>query len=400
MQFKQFTKPQFLRSVGRDRLGQLFGRFEEALRTRGTILPAPDLGDDAWLTALGALVLSPDGLPTELIETLFVIEEMATAEGQERLETAVAEAGLGLSFEEGATHADIAVQVWLADSGLLVRQHAATRLGRVSAFEYYSSRDRMDQSLTFAVPTADVLSAMTADLDAWFRAHNRGHRTTRIAVHELDGEFWFLIRHGDTYTRTAKVDGGRWEVIHFRKGRDDVVVYSPQRDEIRIHARTKGEKELYRQTFGRFLRQNAEHFSERQAYTLEPLRTRGIETLDPDGVFGIEGIGLREVEVTWQEGFHEVLVHKADEVFLAALLRGRQPLPDTGKITRAVFEIRFKGVAKTRRVEVRPPNTLKLARHCDARLVHRWLSEQGFRRSVGKANVNPEGSDVAAVAQP
>jgi hypothetical protein len=225
---------------------------------------------------------------------------------------------------------------------------------------------------------------MTDDLDAWFRVHNRGHRTTRIDVHELDGEFWFLIRHGDTFTRTARVHAGRWDILHFRPAKDDVVVYCPQRDEIRIHAGTRGEKELYRQTFGRHLRGDGGHFSEKQAYTLEPLRTHGMEALDTHGVPGLQGIGLREVEVAWRERIREALIRKADDVFLAALLRGRSALPDTGQVVRAVFEVRFQGLRTTRRVEVRPPNTLKLGRHCDARLVHRWLAHQGFRTAAQK----------------
>jgi hypothetical protein len=400
MKFKQFTKPQFLRSIGRERLQQLFAKFSEDLKAAGLALPRPELDEDAWYTALALLAMAPEGLPPALVETLFVIEEMATAHGQEQLEAAVTDAGLDLTFGEGATHADIAVQVWLADPGLLARQHAINRLSRVSAFEYFSSRDQTDQSGIVRTPSPEVLAAMSAELDAWFRAHNRGHRTTRIDVHEIDEELAFEIRHGDTYTRKMKVDGGKVEVLHFRPARHDLVVYSPQRDEIRIHAGTRGEQELYRRTFGRHLRQNSEHFAERQAYTLEPLRARGMEVLDPDGVAGIKGIGLREVEVAWSEGINEAFIHKADEVFLAALLRRRKPLPETGDIVRAVFEVRFADAEKTRRFEVRPPNRLKLTRQCDARLIHRWLADQGFRRRVSENAMNPGGRDVATVALP
>jgi len=37
---------------------------------------------------------------------------------------------------------------------------------------------------------------------------------------------------------------------------------------------------------------------------------------------------------------------------------------------------------KPRKVQIRPPNILKLGRHCDARLVHRWLSKQKFRTTT------------------
>jgi len=33
-------------------------------------------------------------------------------------------------------------------------------------------------------------------------------------------------------------------------------------------------------------------------------------------------------------------------------------------------------------VHVRPPNTLKLGRYCDASVVQQWLSEKGFRETA------------------
>lgn len=394
MQFKRFTKPQFLRSIGRGPLGQLLGKFTQDLKIAGLAVPGPDLDDETWYNTLAMRVMAPEGLLPELVETLFVIEEMATPDGQERLEAAATEAGLGLSFGEGATHADIAVTVWLANPGLLVRLHALSRLSRVSAFEYFRSRGRADQSRDVGPPSPEVRAAITAELDAWFRTHNRGHKTTQIELHEIDEEFLFPVRHGDTYTRTARVNGGRWEVLHFRPARDDLVVYCPHRDEIRIHARTKGERELYRLTFGQHLRGDPEHFSQPQAYTLEPLRERGMDALAPAGITGLAGIGLREVEVAWSDGIKESIIYKAEEVFLAALMRKRPALPETGTIVRAVFEVRFQGVEKTRRFEVRPPNRLKLTRQCDARVIHRWLSAQGFRVSASAAPPNPGGQHV------
>ena len=81
MKFKRFTKPLWLRSVGRAALTQVFGRFAGELAQRGKALPPAHLDDDAWLSALGFLLLAPESLPDELNDTLFVIEEMATTEG-------------------------------------------------------------------------------------------------------------------------------------------------------------------------------------------------------------------------------------------------------------------------------------------------------------------------------
>ena len=59
MKFNRFTKPQFLRGIGRRLLGNLFGRFGDDLAARKVTLPAHDLDDDGYYAALAALVLAP-----------------------------------------------------------------------------------------------------------------------------------------------------------------------------------------------------------------------------------------------------------------------------------------------------------------------------------------------------
>lgn len=127
MTFKRFTKLLWLRSIGREALTPVFGRFAGELAQRGKALPPAHLDDDAWLSALGFLLLAPESLPDELNDTLFVIEEMATGEGQDRLLAAAQAAGLALDLGEEATPGDVAIQVWLKCPDLLIRQHARLR---------------------------------------------------------------------------------------------------------------------------------------------------------------------------------------------------------------------------------------------------------------------------------
>jgi hypothetical protein len=62
-------------------------------------------------------------------------------------------------------------------------------------------------------------------------------------------------------------------------------------------------------------------------------------------------------------------------------------IPETGTIGRAVFDFYFADSQKPRKVQLRPPNVLRIGRHCDLVLVQRWLTERGFRSVVpGEAN--------------
>jgi hypothetical protein len=174
-------------------------------------------------------------------------------------------------------------------------------------------------------------------------------------------------------------------MLHFRPEKDDVVVYSPELDEIRIHAGTKGERELYRRQFGQRLFGDENYFSGKKAYTLEPLRAEGKDALNVEGVGGdLEHAVLREYEIAFGNGYEEVMIRKATDVFAAAENRERDAIAEGGRLVRAVFDLYFAGRKKARKVQIRTPNTLKLGRHCDARVVQRWLSKQGFRAVQGE----------------
>ena len=341
------------------------------------------LDDDEYFGALAHTLMSPEGLPGSLNDALYAIDEMATEDGQQRLENGVVEDRLNLSFNNESSREDIALQVWLANPDLLARKHNEQRLIRLSSFEYYRCATPTDRSASFQRPDVATLEGLTSAFDLWFSQHNRGQGTTKIEIYPIDGEFWFMIRHGDTYARTPKVEQQRSEIIHYRPEKDDVVVYAPDLDEIRIHAGTKGEKILYQEKFGLYLFNRENYFSNFMNYTLEPLRL-GQESLDTAGVPGIRKIVLREVEMGWDSAFNDGLVRKSDDVLTsaAAYTRPYAPINETAKLKRAAFDVYFGDSEKPRKVQLRPPNILKLGRHCDARLVHRWLSLKEFRQSA------------------
>lgn len=383
VRFRRFTKPHVLKDIGRALLGRFFSKFKNDLEEKQVALPDPALADEEYFSTLANILMSPEGLPGSLNDALYAIDEMATEDGQQRLEEGVVDEQLPLTFDEKSSREDIALQVWLESPELLVKKHNEQRLIRLSSFEYYSSPTPTDRSATFQKPDDPTIDALTGALDLWFSQHNRGHKTTKIETHEIDGEFWFMVRHGDTYARTPKVEEQRSEVIHYRPEKDDVIVYAPDLDEIRIHAATKGEKQLYRAKFGLYLFGREDHFSEFKTYTLEPLRL-GKDSLSPDGVEGIREIILREVEMGWDGGFNDALVRKSDDVFASAASYERpfNPIHEKAKLRRAVFEVYFGDSEKPRKVQIKPPNILKLGRHCDARIVHRWLSKQKFRAAA------------------
>lgn len=381
LKFKRFTRPQVLQRLGRPLLLTFLAQFDNELRQANLRVPSPSLPEREWYGAVARLLAAPEDLPEEMNEALFAIDEMASPEGQEQLEDVIARAGLAHVVAPDLTREELALHLWLAAPALLARAHNEQRLRRLSAFDFFGTPVPAERRAAFAPPTAAQLAGLAAELDPWFARHQRGRNTTRLELYPLNGEYWFLVRHGDTFSRAPKVEAQQTEVLHFRPERDDVVVYSPERDEIRINARTRGERELYVGKFGLCLRGRADYFSEAGLYTLEPLRSEGPAALDCTGVEGIRQVILREVQIAWDDPCGTVVTRFADDLFGCALQDpgASGPIPRHGRLIRAAFDFYFTDSRAPRLVQVRVPNRLKLGRHCDAWRVDRWLSRRGFR---------------------
>jgi hypothetical protein len=397
----KFAKTTFLKLFRRPLLAGFLSRFTTELAAKELSLPAVELDDDAYYEGVAALARSPEGLPPTLFEALFAVEAMATQDGQQRLERAIEQSPLAGTFANDSTHAELALQAFTADPVLFARKLMEVKLTRLVKFEFYASKLPLDRRQTFTAPDAATLARMTSDMDAWFPDHNRGRQLTHIEVIEIDGEFVFIIRHGDTYARVPATGANRQiEVLHFRPLKEDVVVFDPERDELRIHAGTKGEIELYREVFGRRLFGDPRYFSERKAYTLAPLIDDGLDSVDP--IRGIERVVLRETEWAWDNALHDVHAHGSDDLFASAAEHGpeRKVIPPNARPVSATFEFYFTGSPTPRKVVIRPHNILKLGRHCDARLVHLFLGERRFRTTVNTPPPRGGITHVDGLAQP
>src|SRR5205814_2208031 len=98
----------------------------------------------------------------------------------------------------------------------------------------------------------------------------------------------------------------------------------------------------------------------RNLVTLDPLRTLGPDALDTQALPGILKITLREIEITSDNAFHEITVHRADDLFGCAAAEGPDygPIPSTGIITRALFDIQFVGSSNPISVQICAPDVV------------------------------------------
>lgn len=375
LNFRRFTRPERLKSIAPRNLNQLLTPYADWLGTRGFVLPAGSVQPD--LAHLSQILAQPTAdTPHPLLEALFLIDEVAHGPNIELLLKDVENFGLFLEVEEGASPADIAVQVYLLDPQVLLRRHSMLVLDRVRTFESFRAGTTPVPEL--ATPDEEVLQQMGQAMDVWFERKQKGIGT-RVLCLESGDMICFVIRHGDLFKREGAVgtDGGDEKVL-YRPERYDAVAYHRRHGELRINGRTKGEKDLYRRMIGTHLFGDENFFPKNQPrYTLEPLRQDGKASLACLDVEGIERITLLRLVFNWGGKRSEQETRQADDLFSLYEEKGI-PFPPEPEIRSATFEIKFTDSKSPRRVTVRPPNIASFTRDGDSPLVEEWLRKRDF----------------------
>jgi len=319
-------------------------------------------------------------VPGELLDALYYIDELATPSGLDALLTAAEDAGL--SVGKGVTPAEVALQLWLADRGLVERLHAQHRTHRHRSFTYFQTdRQSTPEELS---PSHDQLRRLERALDQSFESKRRG-RGTRIFIFSDDTIVRFAIRHGGPFRREGTIEEEGTSSVFYRPEVFDAVVYLPTTGELGVHAQQAWERELYRRQFGRVLFGSEDFFPVTGKYTLEPLRRYGEAALNCIDVAGIEWIRLCELHLYWGGAYQEVGICKATDV-LAALAETNREIPEQPRLVRAGFRVKFADCRTPRSVIIRPSNVALYTRDDDSIWIEQWLDLRGFILGEGEEN--------------
>lgn len=382
-----------MRAVAPDRLARLLEPHRQFFAGRGLVLPPPGSGEAPDCSELLPVFMSPDEkTPKELIDALYVVDEMATPEGMDALLGGAGRRGLVLDPCGEYTPADVAVQVWLLDRDLLERKHAEQFLDRPRTFVSY--RATRSTARPFQRPSDAQLRGLEQSLDDWFEGHKRGRATRVFAFDRPDG-VWFLVRHGEPFKREESLRGEEASSVCYRPARHDVLAYHPEVGELRINARTQGEKALYQRAFGQALFGDEGHFPGAEKYTLEPLREAGEAALNCADIEGIDWVKLREVQTYHAGAPWEIVTRRSDDFF--ALLKARnRPFPIATRIVQATFAVKFTTCKTPRSVVVKPSNVARFTRDEDSVCVEAWLKARGFIRGREGEDGEPVGEVLAS----
>jgi hypothetical protein len=253
----------------------------------------------------------------------------------------------------------------------------------LTSFECFASPLSRAERRPVLIPDHASLQALTVPLVLWFAQHHQAMHTTRIDFHLREpGQFWFIVRHGDTARWTRKIRDEETEFIRFTVEQEEAIFYDPEEDELWVSAQTEDERELFRRQFGLSLRGSTEYFSLQRNFTVDPLRTDGADSLNVAAIAEIRKIVLRQIQVRWEGGLHELRTDSPEDLFASmttAKVPNVSPLTSAGTLTKAAFLVEFTDSQCTREIEICPPHEINLQRSSDLGAVARWLSKSAFR---------------------
>ena len=119
----------------------------------------------------------------------------------------------------------------------------------------------------------------------WFKKYGRG-ADVWVDCSELNGEWWFVVDHGERVQRTGEIKDGERTVMNYRPDKDDVLVYTPETNAIRVCAGTSSVVRLFRDAFGKVFFGASDYFCKEEVYRFEPMVEDADTALDVEGLDG------------------------------------------------------------------------------------------------------------------
>ncbi len=345
------------------------------LAGRGLVWPE---GSGAGLDCdrLAEILMGSDaGMPRVLVDSLCLVQGMATEAGMDLLVVAAREEGLDLESGVEPTPENVAVRAWLSCPALMERVHACHVVSRRRAFTHFSMA--LDPPPVFPAPLPVKLRAIEKRLDDFYRASSRGGGA-RVFACARPREWWFVIRHGLAMRRFESLTGGDLSTVCFRPVGYDVLAYEPERGLLRIHCGTVRERTVILRAFGSCFFGDPAVFPPSSRYTLGPLLEPGRTSFACAGIPGARSVQLTGLEIHSPGSPSGRITIDAEDVF-RFLCSGRvEPPRHGGDLTRATFTVNFAGEIRARTFSVIPSNKLLYSREADSDWVEPWLEQHGF----------------------
>ncbi|OSM04174.1 hypothetical protein MAIT1_04025 [Magnetofaba australis IT-1] len=313
--------------------------------------------------------------PMELLEALYLIHEMSTESGMDRLLAAIRDQQLAIDVPVTATPMDVAVLVYLENRELLERQHAMVFIQR--ARSYYCFDGSESWRGEFTLPDEEKLRALEQQMDDWFDAHHRG-RGCRVMLFDHGPRMILVVRHGKSYRRDSAVKkDGESASVFYRPECFDLVVYDREFNELSIRTDNVRERAMYATTVGLHLFGDAQFFRLREKYTLKPLLDRNQASLSCGDLDELDWVRLTAVAFQSPDEGEDVEIQKGKDLIESFARKGFS-FPHDANLVNASFNAKFRGAPRPRSFTISNANKACFTRDGDSVVIEKWMRRRGF----------------------
>lgn len=379
------VSPTILGQIAPDLRLQLLQTQAAWFTRHGQPLPADPKAVD--VEAVAALLQTGDVRSlAALVDHLYLIREMGRDGNVDQMlrDQEVRDLGVAYPPEAMPVAIDVATRICLADAEVLRRLHAESRLPAIRSFAYFHAPGT-------TAPIARQLdpakrTAMQDELDRKLGELNQG-ASTRVSLIDRPDELWIVIDRAAPMHRENVVESGKRTSLLYTPAVSDVLVYLKRigRLGIQTAVRSKRVRELYLAMVGKHLFGDPATFPLDGGITLEPLRQGG-GSIRCEDIAGIRRVELHEIGWEFEDAIGLESGHKAQIDLFRAMQMTGLAIPANARLTRAVFLVTFHGSDEPRRIEIRPPNILKLQRDEDSAVVDAWLRARRMVEAPGEAS--------------
>lgn len=369
----RLSRPGAIESIAPHRLISLLEPHSNFFQSRGTSIDPPNSMD---CEAIVRVIMEADrDTPTELLEAICLIDEMANAASVDLLLDRVSGEELGLEPGGKHTEADILTAAWLNQREQLLQTHARTRFKRARSFDYFQSIQSKPPK--FVMPSASTLRQLEQDIDSWYVERFRG-QGTKVELFDNGSEVEISILHGSLFRRQPTVNGGVFGLQSFWPVQSDAAVYNRAFGELKINAKSAKEKALYCRLLGMHLFGDEDCFPTGIKYSLEPLREFGFAALSPGDIEGVRDVRLVELCLGDPDDRYGVItIRKGHDLFDWAQARNKD-IQMKRRLISATFKMQLLNRKSELAITVRPPNVAIYNRGVVASVIEAWLTQRGF----------------------
>lgn len=376
---KRLTKPNVLRQIQDDRLIEFLSAFSNYFESVEFPIPSTHEGIDVE-KLIGALSKAQRDAPDEMLDALFLVDQMATVSGRDALKRVLEDENVHVEGTIEWSPADLAVEVWLRHRPLLARAYASQLSTRNRTLQIFLAND---DATIVEDPTSDEFCTQAKSQLAT-RLHDLDRGDVDIFPFRYEGGVRYVVQYGGVYVRHGVWNRGQSpSTVGYQPLEYDVVVFDSDRRELAIKRNPPVEQKALREAFSVALASDPDAFPRHAVLDLTPIRSAGEGCLWCRDVPGIRRIRLKGIKTSMQPALKHTREERATDLFEAwsSTSWGRVP---RAQILKAEFEFEFDDCKVPRAVTLDRGASIRLTRDDDSDLVNEWLRRRCFVLGAGE----------------